>query len=127
MKPILSGLAEMNASLWLLAASPALWSAHFMASYVVAAMWCGRIGDGAIAPVRAAVVMLGFVALAGILTIGIIGYGWHRAASGPPPHDADTPEDRRGFMGAAMLLLSGLSGVGVIYTALAALLIGTCR
>ena len=49
MKPLLTGLAESNASLWILAASPGLWSAHFLASYAVAAVWCGRLGDGTIA------------------------------------------------------------------------------
>jgi hypothetical protein len=127
MKPALTGLAESNASLWILAAAPALWSVHFLAYYFFAAVWCGRLGDGSIATVRVFVAVATVVALAGIVAVGTVGYQWHRAASGPAPHDADTSEDRRGFMGMATLLLSGLSGVGVIYSALAAVLIGTCE
>ena len=35
--------AERHQMLWLLAASPAIWSAHFMICYITAAVWCGRI------------------------------------------------------------------------------------
>jgi hypothetical protein len=126
MTPTLKGLAESNASLWILAASPVLWSLHFLLCYAFVAIWCGRLGDGSAAPVRVVIAVLTIVALAGIVAIGAIAYGWHRAARGTP-HDADTPEDRRGFMGMATLLLSGLSGVGVIYSALAAVFIRTCE
>jgi hypothetical protein len=127
MTPALKSLAESNASLGILAASPVLWSFHFLACYAFAAAWCGRLGDGSMSTVRLTMAILTVVALAGIAAVGAVGVSWHRAASGPPPHDADTPEDRRGFMGMATLLLSGLSGVGVIYSALAAVFIGTCE
>jgi hypothetical protein len=126
MRPLLRGFAESNVSLWLIAASPALWAGHFMASYVFAALWCGRLGDDSMSAVRIGIAGFSVVALVGIVGVGSIGFSWIRAASGPPPHDADTAEDRRGFMGASMLLLSGLSGVGVTYSALAAVFIGTC-
>jgi hypothetical protein len=71
--------------------------------------------------------MLTVAALGGIAAVGVVALGWQRAAGGQPPHDADTPEDRRGFLGMATLLLSGLSAVGVIYSALAAVFIGTCE
>ena len=126
-RPPLNDLAESNASLWMLAASPVLWAVHFLVLYAVAAMWCGRFGDGSVTTVRAVFAVLTTVALAGIAAVGLVGYRWHRAAAGPVPHDADTPEDRRGFMGMATLLLSGLSGVGVAYAALTAVFIGTCE
>ena len=127
MKPPLNALAESNASLWILAASPTFWAAHFLLCYIFAAVWCGRLGDGSMAAVRMTIAGLTIVALAGIGAVGAVAWRWHRAAAGPLPHDADTPEDRRGFMGMATLLLSGLSGVGVIYSALAAVFIGTCE
>jgi hypothetical protein len=126
MTPTLKSLAESNASLWILAASPVLWSLHFLLCYAFAAVWCGRLGDGSAATVRVAIAAFTIVALAGIVVVGVIAHGWHRAAASTP-HDADTPEDRRGFMGMATLLLSGLSGVGVIYSALAAVFIRTCE
>jgi len=124
--PPLKGLAESNASFWILAASPVLWASHFLGLYVIAAIWCGRFGDGSMSPVRTAFIVLTVGALAGIAAVGAVAYRWHRASSGVP-HDADTPEDRRGFMGMATLLLSGLSGVGVVYSALTAVFIGTCE
>ena len=42
-------------------------------------------------------------------------------------HDLDSPEDRHRFLGFATLLLSGLSGVAVLYAALAAMYFDTCR
>lgn len=125
--PPLKDLAESNASLWILAASPALWAVHFLVLYVFAAVWCGRFGDGSAGAVRTVFTVLTVIALAGIAGVGAVAYWWHRAASGAAPHDADTPEDRRGFMGVAALLLSGLSGIGVIYSAMTAVFIGTCE
>lgn len=127
MNPPLQDFAESNASLWMLAASPVLWAIHFLVLYVLAAIWCGRFGDGSVTLVRTAFAALTVVALAGIAVVGTVGHRWHRAAAGPVPHDADTPEDRRGFMGVATLLLSGLSGIGVVYSALTAIFIGTCE
>jgi hypothetical protein len=127
MRPSLKTLAESNASLWILAASPVLWSVHFLASYALAATWCGRLGDGSAMTVRTAIAVLTAFAFAGIAAVAVVAYSWHRAAAAPLPHDADSSEDRRAFMGAATLLLSGLSGVGVLYSALAAVFIRTCE
>ncbi len=126
MTPRLTGIAESNAGLWVLAASPTLWATHFLVAYGFAAIWCGRLGDGSMETVRVVIGIATVVALAGIAAVGIVAYGWHRAAPSPLPHDEDTPEDRRGFMGMATLLLSGLSGIGVVYTGLAAVFIRTC-
>jgi hypothetical protein len=43
------------------------------------------------------------------------------------PHDDDTPEDRRSFMGFATLLLCGLSAVAVVFVALPARFLEVCR
>jgi hypothetical protein len=127
MKPLFAGFAETNVSLWMLAASPALWALHFLACYGFAALWCGRFGDDSFTPVRAVFAFLTVTALVGISGIGVIGYAWHRAANDGAPHDADTPGDRRAFMGLSTLLLSALSAVGVIYSALAAVFIASCE
>lgn len=124
----MSRVAEERQSLWILAASPAIWSAHFMVSYITAAIWCGRIVGPAASfgTLRIAIGGYTLVALAGIAIVGWIGLRNHRGGSAALPHDADTPEDRRRFLGFATLLLSSLSAVATVYSAMAAAFISSC-
>ena len=112
-----------------MAASPALWAAHFMVCYVTAALWCGMVvgPDGSLLTARLAIVGYTAVALAGIAAVGCTGFRRHQSGSGEPPHDADTPEDRDRFLGFSTFLLSGLSAVAVVWSALAAVFIETCQ
>ena len=123
------GVSEKQESLWWLAASPLLWSAHFLLCYGTAAVWCEKLAgrDGSLGSARAAIAVYTVVALAGILLVGWRGFRRHRLLGAPLPHDADTPEDRRRFLGFATLLLSGLSAVAVLYGALVVAFIGTCH
>jgi hypothetical protein len=122
-------VAEQHESLWILAISPALWSGHFLLCYVTAAIWCGKLATAAspLEPVRVAIAIYTVVALAGIGAVGVIGYRRHRLPPGSPPHDADTPEDRHRFLGFSTLLLSALSAVAVVYSALVAVFIERCQ
>ena len=124
-----SDLPEKNSSLWVLAASPLLWSAHFLVSYGTAAVYCAKLvgPGGSLAPVRIAIGVYTAVALAGIGLVGYRGWKRHRLGGASAPHDRDTPEDRHRFLGFATVLLSGLSAVSVLYEALPAVFIGSCR
>jgi hypothetical protein len=115
--------------LWLLAASPAVWAAHFLLCYVTAAVWCGRLaGPGAsLWTVRVAIGGYTVAALAGIAVVGYVGFRRHRLGHADLPHDDDSPEDRHRFLGFATFLLSGLSALAVVYSALAAVFIETCQ
>jgi hypothetical protein len=115
--------------LWLMAASPALWSLHFMLCYITAAVWCGKLAgpDASLFTARAAIAAYTVVALAAIAIIGTIGFRRHSFGSAELPHDDDSPEDRHRFLGFSTFLLSGLSAVGVVYSALAAVFIETCQ
>src|SRR5690606_34846319 len=106
-------LHEDRQSLWWLAASPTIWAAHFLASYIMAAIWCAKASaaNESLLPVRITVGVLTLVALIGIIIVGWEGYRRHDYGVGLPPHDDDTPEDRHRFLGFATLLLSVLSGV----------------
>lgn len=122
-------LPEKNESLWLLTVSPTIWAAHFLASYVTAAVYCAKAaGPGdSLWPVRVAIAMYTAVALAGI---GVTAWvGWRRHDRGPDaaPHDIDTPESRHRFLGFATLLLSGLSAVATVYEALPAVFLESCH
>ena len=113
--------------LWLLVAAPLIWSAHFLASYIAAAVFCAKRPDAGLGDVRLLILILTAAALAGIVTVGVIGLRHHLASPDGLPHDADTPEDRRSFLGFATLLLSGLSAVAVAFVAMPALFFEVCR
>lgn len=120
---------EKKDSLWTLAASPALWAAHFLVSYCTAAIWCAKfVGeDGSLSVVRMAIAVYTVLALAGVGIIGWRGWKRHRLGASTLPHDSDSPEDRHRFLGFATLLLSGLSAIAILYAALAVVFIGSCR
>lgn len=127
--------AESRQRLWIVPASPVIWSLHFMACYITAALWCGVVvgREGPLTSARAAIGVYTVIALAAIAAVGWLGWRAHRHHAGgagradEPPHDDDTPEDRHRFLGFATVLLSGLSGVATIYSALAAVFIETCQ
>jgi hypothetical protein len=120
---------EKPSHLLALAVSPALWAAHFLLSYGIAAVWCAKVAGlgGSLAGARLAIAVLTALALAAIGLVGWRGAQRHRAGVPAAEHDDDTPEDRYRFLGLATAMLSGLSAVATAYTALAAALIGSCR
>jgi hypothetical protein len=119
---------ERRESLWMLTTSPVIWSAHFLLSYITAAVWCAKIGrDGALTGPRIAIAIYTLVALAGIAVITWLGFRRHTIGTTTAAHDFDSPAGRHGFLGFAVVLLSILSAIATIYVALAAVFIGTCR
>lgn len=122
-------VSERSESLWRLAAAPTIWAAHFLLSYVTAAVWCAKVAhpDAPLTPIRLTILAFTLLALGGVGWIGWDGYRRHKLPGGSLPHDEDTPEDRHRFMGFATLLLSGLSAVAIVYAGLVAALIRSCR
>lgn len=121
-------LEEKNESLWMLTASPAIWAAHFLLSYITASIWCAKMAGfgGSLTSVRVAIGVYTALALTGIGIIGWIGYRRHSYGNAALPHDDDTPEDRHRFLGFATLLLSALSAVATIYAGLVIFFFGSC-
>ena len=122
-------LPEENESLWILTVSPVMWAAHFLLSYLTAAIWCAKLAgpDASLGGVRVAIAVYTVLALLGIGITGRIAFRRHRFGSATVPHDFDTPADRHRFLGFATLLLSALSAVAILYVALAAVFIGSCH
>jgi hypothetical protein len=119
---------EQRQTLWLLTVAPVIWAAHFLLSYITAAVWCTRYtSDGRLGPVPSVVALGAGVALAAIAAVAWIGWRKHSYGDGSIPHDADSPEDRHRFLGLATLLLSALSALATIYVAASAFFFGTCR
>lgn len=122
-------LHEQRHSLYLLTTSPAIWAAHFLGSYIAAALWC-RTGiertNPSMLPLHSIVIGLALVALVGIGLTAQKGWRMHTYGESEPPHADDTPEDRHRFMGFATLLLSALSAVAVVYVAGSVLFFRSC-
>jgi len=115
-------------SLWTLFTAPVVWALHFLACYVAAAVHCEKpdLIGGDFDTLRLAIaggtlLSLGLIVLAAFLAWRQWGFG-----TGEPPHDDPTRHDRLMFQGYATLLLSGLSFVAVIFTALPVLFITDC-
>jgi hypothetical protein len=111
-----------------LVSAPAIWALHFMLCYVTAAVWCAKVAgpDGSLAGARLAIAAYTVVAFVGIGIAGWVGWERHSFEGATLPHDFDSRGDRHRFLGFAMMLLAGLSAVATLYTALAAVFIGTC-
>lgn len=129
MKTLHPELHEHRQSLWLLVAAPALWAAHFLASYLVVAIWCEKVvgRDGSLAGARMIVAVATMLALAGIVVAGWRGWRRYRFGGAGGTLEFDTPADRRRFLGFATLLLAGLSAIATIFTALAVAFFHDCR
>ena len=121
-------IVESRERVWVVPASLVVWALHFMATYVTAALWCGRWSGSGRDLGFATMLIAAYTAaaLVAILALGWYGFRAHRYDDGRAPHDADSPEDRHRFIGLATMLLSGLSTIAVIYSALAVWLSGTC-
>lgn len=121
-------LAEHGESLWMLVTSPTVWAAHFLASYLTAAIWCAKAVDrsGLLHTVRFIVGGYTVAALAAITVTGWL--GWRRVSFKRKdlPHDGDTPLDRYRFLGFATLLLSGLSFIATLFVAAVFVFMETC-
>jgi hypothetical protein len=117
-------LRDKATSLWILAAPPSIWGAHFLLSYITAAIVCEKSPS-----VSAQVAIAVYTAGALVAIVLFARWGWRHHAEGGAtlPHDDDSPEDRERFLGFATFLLSGLVAVAVIYLALSVALVGSCR
>ena len=120
----MSALPEERESLWLLAVSPTVWAAHFLACYAAASVWCAKWGT--LAPARRLIFLLTLAALAAIALNGWS--GWKRSRRGlETTREFDTDEDRHRFLGSCVLLLSALSLAATAYSGAAALSFEDCR
>jgi hypothetical protein len=116
--------------LWQVIAAPVVWSVHFVATYGLAAVHCAKAGRAAETG-GAAIAILGLTAVAlaliGIATLRL----WKVRARSLTDNDFDfehnTVEERHRFLSHVALMLCALSAVGVIFVAMPAVIIGTCR
>jgi hypothetical protein len=121
-------LPKQVESLWTLFTAPVVWALHFLLCYVVTAIFCekpwflGLDFDN----LRVAIGGVTLLALAMIVLAALLAWRQWGFGTGDPPHDDPTRRDRLLFQGYATLLLSGLSFVAVVFTALPALFLTEC-
>jgi hypothetical protein len=117
-------------SLWAMIVAPTIWAVHFLACYIVAAIFCAKAGvpSADLATVRWWIAAFTVLALAGVAASGIQAFRLGHFMEGKAaPHDADTIHDRRRFLAYATLMLSGLSFVATVFVALPAVFFASCR
>lgn len=125
----MSGLRDrirgLRVTLWTLIVPPTTWATHFLFSYLWAALHCAKVGEFARFPTLFAVGTL--LALVVILASGWIAFIQSRLPGDPPPHESGTEKDRLRFIAKATLLLSALSFVGVVFSAMPVVFLSDCR
>ena len=121
-------LHEERESLWIVIASPMIWAAHFLLSYLTASTICGRFAPLTSSPWETVRLLIGGYTVAAVIGISIVlwhsrhGFKWSAV-----PHDFDTPHDRYRFLGFASVLLSGLSIAATLYASLTIVFVPGCR
>lgn len=120
---------EEESSLVRITFGPLIWATHFVASYAAAAVLCAKLprAQDAIEVLRWGILGGTVLALGGIAWLGW--RSWRQWREGNDEwDDADgSNEDRHQFLGHAAFLLTVISFVGVVYTALPAIFSATCR
>jgi len=120
--------SEHKDHILLLTLGPLIWAAHLLLSYGTASVWCGKIvgTGGSLGAVRGAIVVYTLAGLAATAVIARMGYRRHRTGAASLPHDDDTPEDRRRFIGYATFLLACLSFAAIAYSGSITLFFRSC-
>lgn len=113
--------------LWHLIASPTVWAAHFLFSYISASVGCARLGSGAMPSIRDGIMAATVVALLLVLFFGALAWVQSRSGDDLPPYDDNTTEHRVRFLATAKLMLSGLSFIAIVFQALPVLVFTDCR
>ncbi|RWB26693.1 MAG: hypothetical protein E5V25_15460 [Mesorhizobium sp.] len=115
-------------TLWTLFTAPVVWAAHFLVCYIGAAVYCAKpeLVGLSFSAVRAGIAAATLVALSLIALSAWLAWRQWGFGTDDPPHDDPTRRDRTLFQGFATLLLSGLSFIAVIFTAMPALFLTEC-
>lgn len=119
---------EEASSLWLIALAPTVWAFHFAGVYGATAVVCEKAGGAqALELLRLGIAGATLLALVVIALVAWKSWRqWDYLDDYDHVHHQPTGEHRHEFLGHAAFLLSVMSAIAVIYTALPAVFIGTC-
>ena len=120
---------ETGHNLWRVLAPPTIWVAHLLICYVTAAVVCAKFAQSIDLPALRYFILV--VTLVAIAAIGYIVIStmriWRFSMDGDLDYDHDTPEERHRFLAHVTLMLCAVSVIGVVYVAIPAAIIGSCR
>jgi len=122
-------LGSRRGNIWWVVAAPLTWALHFLISYITAAIYCAKYVDqeASIEPITIPVAAYTIVALSVIVSVATVGYRRHRLGETTTPHSKPTRGDQVRMIGLATFLLSLLSGIATLFTALVFVLAGSCH
>lgn len=120
---------ETGHNLWRLLVPLAIWALHFLACYITAAVLCAKHPQTAdLSSLRYLIIFITFLATAAVASIVVSTLRiWRFSMDGDLDYDHDTPEERHRFLAHVTLMLCALSIIGILYVAVPAAIIGTCR
>lgn len=116
--------------LWRVILAPVIWVFHFLVTYIYAAVYCEKLGRAA--PLYAVQWVVGIATLLALAGITLVTrHLWAVRERSLTEDDFDfehnSPEERHRFLSHVALLLCALSAIAVIYVAIPALYLETCR
>ncbi|QDV42384.1 hypothetical protein Enr13x_22290 [Stieleria neptunia] len=120
---------DHGSAIWWIVAAPSVWAAHFLASYLTAAIFCAKFADSDRSAGEVQMAVMAYTVLAMVILAGVgwVGYRRHQSGHDGGPHDGDTRADQRRLVGLSTFLLSCLSAVATVFTALVLYFVGTCH
>ncbi|TWU62183.1 hypothetical protein V7x_39120 [Crateriforma conspicua] len=117
----------MRARMWWIVISPSAWAVHFLACYITAAIWCEKFSDsGNKRNLDLGVTAYTLVALAVIAGVTWLSFKNFRRSDPPVPFNFDAPSERTDFLSFTAFLLSLLSLVATLFTALVFVMVRSC-
>lgn len=116
--------------LWRVIVAPLIWAGHFLFCYVLAAVYCEKVGRGAeLGEVRIIVAVATVAALAGIAWSShtLWQVRGRSLTDNDFEYEHNTPEERHRFLSHVALMLCVLSAVAVLYVAIPIAYLSSCR
>ena len=127
----MSGFAgQRQVPLWLFCVPVAAWGLHFLAVYVVAAVYCAKTTALLAAVTTPTATAHSWIAAITLLTLAINAFAARRGYGGLRRSGSGSikvsPDENR-FLGSIVLMLCGLSAAATIVVASVAFFFGDCR
>ena len=113
--------------LWWIVISPLVWALHFLSCYIASAIWCQKYAaTGDANDLRSFIAVVTGVAVVAIGVVAWLSLRVVRTSDATLPYDFDAPAERTHFLSYTAFLLSLLSLVATLFTALVYVIVRSC-